>query len=105
MGRARVDIKATVRDRRGRVIGVGTNSYTKTHPLAFKAASTLGTPWKVFVHAELAALLEARKASTEAHSISVERYLKDGTPALAKPCSVCMKLIEDFGIKEVKYTE
>lgn len=96
-------VTASIYDKRGRLLSQATNSYTKTHPYQAEMASVAGYPDKVFLHAEIAALVKCKDLG-RAYSIRVERYRKDGSPALAKPCPVCEEAIKQSGIKEVTYT-
>lgn len=100
---ARQLITATVYDKRGRFLSQATNSYTKTHPYQAELAASVGLPNKVFLHAEIAALLKCKRLD-KAHSIRVERYRRDGSPALAKPCPICEEAIRQAGIQEVTFT-
>ena len=97
------NIVATCYDKRGRMIGYGVNSYTKTHPLMANLAKGTPKPDSHYLHAEVAALLHC--GTKKPHSIHVQRYKKDGSPALAKPCPICMKAIKLWGVKHVTYTE
>lgn len=96
-------ITAMIMDKRGRVLSVGTNSYVKTHTLQAKHANKVGLPEKRFLHAEIASIVKC-KDLTKAHKIVVMRYTKDGKPANAKPCPICMSAIEASGIKFVEWT-
>ena len=100
----RFTVKATVYDKKGRVLTTGENSYSKTHPLQAKYAVTVGLENKIFLHAEIAALSKLKRFH-KPYKIVVERYLKNGKPALAKPCKVCQAAIESFNIRNVEYTE
>ncbi len=51
-------VVATVYDKQGNVVSVGYNSYIKTHPLQAKLACRCGQPEKVYLHAEIAALVK-----------------------------------------------
>jgi deoxycytidylate deaminase len=95
-------ITAIVKDKRGRVLAVGQNSYVKTHPLQAWAAKKVGTPARIFLHAEVAALLKCDWS--KAHSLFVSRYGEGGKPVLAKPCPSCMHIIKMAGIKKVEHT-
>ena len=97
-------VKATVYDKRGRVLTTGENSYSKTHPLQSKYAVMNGLDNKIFLHAEISALSKLKKHH-KPYRIVVERYMKDGTPACAKPCVVCSAAIQSFNIPVVEYTE
>ena len=96
-------ITAFIYDRRGRLLATGSNSYVKTHVVQAKAASAVGKPSSIYLHAEIAALVKL-KDWAKAHKIVVTRFLKDGKPALAKPCSICQHLIDQSPIKIVEYT-
>jgi deoxycytidylate deaminase len=95
-------ISAFVYDKRGRLLSTGQNSYVKTHPLQAKAAREVGEPHRIFLHAEVAALLKCDWG--KAHRMFVARYGKDGRPLLAKPCKVCHQIISKTNIKVLEYT-
>jgi hypothetical protein len=95
-------ICAFVYDKRGRLLSSGQNSYVKTHPLQAKIAAEVGEPHKVFLHAEVSALLKCDWK--KAHRILVTRYGKDGKPLLAKPCVICRSVIKLTNIKIVEHT-
>jgi deoxycytidylate deaminase len=95
-------ITAVVYDKRGRPIATAQNSYIKTHPLMAKAARKAGQPYKLYLHAEIAALIKVDWA--KAHSIFVSRYNAAGTPMHAAPCNICSKFIADAGIKIIRHT-
>lgn len=104
MTKKRFSIKATVYDKRGRVLTTGENSYSKTHPLQAKYAVSVGLDDKIFLHAEISALSKLRKHH-KPHKIVVERYLCDGSTAIAKPCKVCQAAIDAHGISVVEWTK
>lgn len=99
----KVEIKATIRDKRGKVLSVGTNNYSKSHPLQYSFAAGVGKPDAIYLHAEMDALIRCRDIS-KAYSIHVERYYSDGRPALAKPCSICMAALKHYGVKEITWS-
>lgn len=78
-----------------RVLGVGFNDPYKTHPKS-------NTPYQ-FIHAELAAILNARTDLNGA-CIYVYRSGHNERPMLSKPCEHCMELIHRAGIKTVFYS-
>lgn len=88
----------------------GQNSY-KTHPLQFKFSNKHEA---CHVHAETAAILSCiRNSATgsyreiddlSSYDLYVARVLKDGTPALAKPCEFCQQMIIAFNIHNVEWT-
>ena len=99
---SRPTLKATVRDKKGRVIATAVNSYRKTHPIQQYFAKLCGVENRAWLHAEIAALLKCKEVVP--HSIHIERYWKDGTPALAAPCPICVKAIKAWGVKYISYT-
>lgn len=98
---SRQEITASIYDRKGRLLAVGYNSYTKTHPRQAFLARACGQPEKAFLHAEIAALVKCRGIP---YSIYVERRNKQGQTRLAAPCTICQMAIRLAGIKKVSYT-
>lgn len=103
MSSARQNMTAIIYDRKGRVISIGKNSYVKTHPLQARIAKQVGLDDKIFLHAEIAALVQLKDWS-KAHKMVITRIGKNGKPALAKPCPVCQRAIEQAGINDVVHT-
>lgn len=99
----RQNITAIIYDRKGRVLSVGKNSYTKTHPLQAKFAEKSGNPHKIYLHAEIDALVKLRYTD-KAYSIHVIRLSGKGQPMNAKPCSCCSLAVQSFGIKKITHT-
>ena len=64
-------------------------------------AEKAGEPMRIKLHAEVNALIKAKK---EVYSILIERYTEDGKPALAAPCNCCKEAIKAFGVQLVQYT-
>ena len=103
MSKKRYFIIAKCYDKQQRVIGVGINSYTKTHPLQKYFAEKVGHGEKECLHAEIAAILRCKQKVI--HRITVERYNSLGHPANAKPCPICQEAIKAFGIKLVEFSD
>lgn len=83
---------------------MGKNSYLKTHPLQAKYAARVGQPKKIFLHAEIDAIIKCEDIHL-AHTIIVVRTLKNGTTGLAKPCRICAYAIKhDTPIKNIRHT-
>lgn len=95
-------VSAFVYDKRGRLLATGQNSYVKTHPLMAKAAMEVGEPHRIYLHAEVAALIKCDW--NKAHRLLVTRYGSEGRPLLAKPCKVCHHFISLTNIKIVEHT-
>lgn len=99
----RQNITAIIYDRRDRVLSIGKNSYVKTHPLQARYAQKAGEPYKVHLHAEIAAIVKCKNLK-KAHKISVFRYNKQDRPMLARPCPICMSAIRAAKIPKVEWT-
>lgn len=95
-------ITAKCYDKKGRLLSEGANNYNKTHPLMLYFAKKVNLHEKIYLHAEVQALV--RCGDKKPHKIVIERYNEDGSPALAKPCPVCAEAIKAFGVKEIEYT-
>lgn len=95
-------IKATTYDKRGRVLSIAENSYNKTHTLQAQYASKAGVDYRIYLHAEILAIIRAKNKII--HKIKIERYDADGNPRLARPCPVCELAIQEANIKLIEYT-
>ena len=96
-------LTAIIKDKRGQVLAIGKNSYTKTHPYQAKCAKEVGLPEKIYLHAEIDAILRCNDLS-KAHSIHIFRQGKSGKWLLAKPCPACQSAINKTPIKKVYHT-
>lgn len=107
----RHNLTAIIYDKRGRVLSIGKNSYTKTHPLqAYHARRVSRTDealsdlvHKIFIHAELDAVLKCSDLD-KAYKIRIFRYDKSGRPVNAKPCSICEDMLKHTPIKVIEHT-
>jgi len=99
----RPNVTCFVYDRHGNLLSVGRNSYVKTHPLQAKAARAVGMDKRIYLHAEVHALVQV-KDWTKAYRIEVLRYDQQGIPRNAKPCPICQYVIKQTSIKEVVHT-
>lgn len=97
----RYEITALAYDKRGKLLAVGRNSYTRTHPMQARFGKKAGKPNAIYLHAELAALLKARE---QVHKLVVLRLDRHGKPALAKPCPACQLAIKEFNVKQVEHS-
>lgn len=98
-----VEITALAYDKRGKLLSVGRNSYIKTHPLQQRFARKARQHDRVFLHAEIDALIKAR--GKPVHRLVVIRLDRHNKPALAKPCECCQVAINHYGVREVEYTK
>lgn len=88
-------------DKKNRLLSSAENDYDKSHPLQKTYAAKAGMPYKEFLHAEILAIIRAKKPI---HRISVARLNRQGKMRLAKPCEICQLAIEEAGIRLVEYT-
>lgn len=97
------NLTATAYDKRGRVLAVAVNDYTKTHPRQKHYAVLAGLPEKENLHAEILCIIRALRVGTP-YKISVSRFGKDGRHLNAEPCPICKLAIKEAGISMVEYT-
>lgn len=81
--------------RRGTPIAVGWNN-AKSSPKCYGLCAT--------IHAETSALASILKVDVRGSTIYVARFYKDGSAALAKPCSHCWTMLKVRGIRWVVFT-
>lgn len=97
------NITALIYDKRGRVLSVGKNSYIKTHPLQAKHAKAVGEEHKIYMHAEINALIKLRY-NDKAHKIVITRFGHYGQTLIAKPCKICERALRMAGITNIEHT-
>jgi deoxycytidylate deaminase len=97
------NLTAIIYDKRGNVLSIGKNSYTKTHPLQAQFAKQAGEDEKIFLHAEIDAIIKCQNIS-KAHKISIFRVARQGGYALAKPCKICQTALSKTPIKIIEHT-
>lgn len=101
--RQRYNLTAIIYDKRGRALSIGKNSYVKTSTHMAEHARLVGQPHKIYLHAEVAAILKCQDLS-KAHRIKVFRFHKDGSEANAAPCEVCRSAIAAAKIRYIEHT-
>jgi deoxycytidylate deaminase len=73
---------------------------TRTHPkYANPENSNRGS-----IHAECRAVIHSGRKDLTGYSIYVYREMKNGRPALARPCEHCLSILEEVGIRKIYYT-
>lgn len=96
-------LTARTYDKKGRLLSEATNRYDKTHPLQAYFAAKVGLPAKVYLHAEIAAIIRA--GDKKIYKIVIERVNPKTFKSLnAKPCPICQEAIKAFGIEFVSWT-
>ena len=96
-------IQATIYNKQGMVLTQAINNYGRSHPVQARFADVAGEPERIYLHAEIAALVKLRKGM-KPYKIFIQRIRKDGTTALAAPCPVCVAALKHWGISNVEYT-
>ena len=88
---------------KNRVITHGVNQDTKSHPLQARLAEAVGLSEKIYLHAEISALV---KCKSEVDTIVVARLGGHNGNEIrnAKPCKICQLALEKAGIKHIYYT-
>lgn len=84
-------------------MSIGQNSYIKTHPMMAEHSRKVGEPHKIYIHAEVAAIVRCPDIN-KAFRIMITRFGKNGRPALAAPCTVCQSAIAATGIRVIDHT-
>ena len=103
MSTKKYNLTAIIYDKKGSILSIGYNSYVKTHPLQALYAKNVGEPKKVFLHAEVDAIIKCKNPK-KAHKIIVFRHNKDGSYGFAKPCNICVEALSKTNIKVIEYT-
>ena len=96
-------LTAVIYDKRGRVLSIGRNSYTKTHTLQAKYAEMVGLDTKIYLHSEIDAIVKCKHLD-KAYRIFVARFGKDGRPLPASPCPICLEAIKHTNIEVIEHT-
>ena len=88
---------------KNRIITYGVNQDTKSHPLQARLAEAVGLKEKIYLHAEISALV---KCKTEVDTIVVARLGGHNGNELrnARPCKICSLALEQAGIQHIYYT-
>ena len=86
---------------KNKVVVTATNLETKSHPLQAKFAERVGLHQKIYLHAEIAALVKCRE---ECDTIVVARVNPQNKLRMARPCPICELPLHEAGITKVYYT-
>lgn len=83
-------------------IVAGATNLGRTHPIQAKYAKKAGQPYKVWLHAEIRALITSKESIDTAY---VARVNPQGITRNAKPCPICSMALYEAKIKDVYYTD
>ena len=95
--KTRYHFKAILTDKKGNVLSIGENNYKKSHPYMAKMAIACGEKEKIFLHAEIAAIVKCKELK-KAVNIFIYRIRNNGDIELANPCKICGKAIRLLGL-------
>jgi tRNA(Arg) A34 adenosine deaminase TadA len=102
MCKTKHSILARCFDRKGKLISSAVNSYTKSHPIQAYFAKQVGHPAKIYLHAEIHALIKA--GDKQVYKIVIMRVGKNHKPLNAKPCPICQAALKAYGVQIISYT-
>ena len=89
-----------VYDRKGNLLATGINKPTKSHPIQAKYAERAKEPKKIYLHAEIDALIKCKELP---FSIYIARITRSGKLGISRPCPICVTALKEAGIQEVYY--
>jgi tRNA(Arg) A34 adenosine deaminase TadA len=95
-------ITAQCYDKKGRLLSTAKNNYNKSHPIQAHFASLVGHPARIYLHAEIHAIIKA--GDKQIYKMVITRFGKDYKARNAKPCPICAAAIKAYGIKYISYT-
>lgn len=96
------NITALAYDKRGRLLSLGRCSYTKTHPIQASYANKSVNNNRIFLHAEIDALIKADK---QVYKMVIIRKGRSGQLLASKPCDMCLRALVDYGVEVLEYIE
>lgn len=102
VSRKKYNFAAILTNKKNKILSIGLNSFTKTHPLQAKYALKVHQRERIYLHSEIDAL---RKCKETPYYIYVARVDMNGVPCLAKPCPICEMALLETGVKGIYYTE
>ena len=97
--KTRQNIIAICYDSAGRMLSTGTNKYLKTHPVQAFYAQKAGLPEKIYLHAEIDALMRVKKGKP--YRMVVIRKNRFGHLRPSESCRICKAAMKDYGIVQI----
>ena len=94
---------ATIFDKADNILAIASNNYNKSHPIQAHFAQKAGEPERIYLHAEIAALVKLRKTDVP-YRIFISRQKRDGSMGNAKPCALCLAALQHWKINNISYT-
>lgn len=85
------------------VLSIGWNQMDRTHPAQLSTYDSRRQGWVPGLHAEVHACLGFEQAP-RGSSLWVARITRDGQPALAAPCDLCLSYLSHLKVERVWFT-
>lgn len=86
---------------KNKVITTATNLESKSHPLQATFAFRAGLPEKIYLHAEISALVRCKE---DCDTIVVARVNNQGKLRNSRPCPICTLALKEAGVHNIHYT-
>jgi tRNA(Arg) A34 adenosine deaminase TadA len=102
MCKTRHTLTAYCYDRKGKLLSKAENNYKKSHPIQAHFANLVGMPARIYLHAEIHALIKA--GDKQVYKIVIMRIGKNHKPLNAKPCPICAAALKAYGVQFISYT-
>jgi tRNA(Arg) A34 adenosine deaminase TadA len=97
----RYNFVSVVTDKKDRILSIGLNSFSKTHPTQARLAKLSGQGDKIYLHAEIDALVRCK---SKPDSIYVVRLNCKGQIRPAEPCVICRMAIKESNMRNIYHT-
>lgn len=94
-------IASIIVDKKGKILAIGSNSYTKSHPKMALYSSKFNDFNKIYVHSEISCLIKLKK---QGYAIYTARISKNNIPLPCRPCKICAYALKESGIEHVYFT-
>jgi deoxycytidylate deaminase len=88
--------------RRKKVVSIGWNHMYKSHPAMMRILRNID--WTPGLHAEVKSCLGVAMSELRGAEMYVGRILRNGNPAMARPCGLCQSFLREVGIRKVYYS-
>jgi len=86
---------------KNKVVVSATNLETKSHPIQARFAERVGLHQKIYLHAEISALVKCRE---ECDTIIVARVNPQEKLRNSRPCPICELALKEAGITKIHYS-
>jgi len=88
---------------KNKIVVSATNLERKTHPIQARFAERVGLHKKIYLHAEIAALIKSKEVCDTIIVVRLGGHSHNEL-RMAKPCPVCSLALKEAGINKVYYS-